>query len=149
MTKITHKGLWFKYSSLSKKDKNITKKVFLSAILCGFFIGLSMDKQSLLMWSEIFHPYLFYILPALALIAGIFTIKYSFELYENQDELYKRFHDFSLMSGFMGFVIFGLFLSYLSIFVDYQPHFMDYFLCSVIGTAICLLYTSPSPRDPH
>ena len=126
MTKITHKGLWFKYSSLSKKDKNITKKVFLSAILCGFFIGLSMDKQSLLMWSEIFHPYLFYILPALALIAGIFTIKYSFELYENQDELYKRFHDFSLMSGFMGFVIFGLFLSYLSIFVDYQPHFMDY-----------------------
>jgi hypothetical protein len=26
MTKITHKGLWFKYSSLSKKDKNITKK---------------------------------------------------------------------------------------------------------------------------
>ena len=140
MTKITHKGLWFKYSSLSKKDKNITKKVFLSAILCGFFIGLSMDKQSLLMWSEIFHPYLFYILPALALIAGIFTIKYSFELYENQDELYKRFHDFSLMSGFMGFVIFGLFLSYLSIFVDYQPHFMDYFLCSVIGTAIGQMY---------
>ena len=74
MTKITHKGLWFKYSSLSKKDKNISKKVFLSAILCGFFIGLSMDKQSLLMWSEIFHPYLFYILPALALITGIFTI---------------------------------------------------------------------------
>ncbi|MDG2188434.1 MAG: hypothetical protein P8K67_02195, partial [Candidatus Marinimicrobia bacterium] len=118
MTKITHNGLWFKYSSLSKKDKNITKKVLLSAILCGFFIGLSMDKQSLLMWSEIFHPYLFYILPANALIAAIFTIKYSFELYQNQDELYKKYHDFSLMSGFMGFVIFGLFLSYLSIFVD-------------------------------
>jgi len=28
MTKITHKGLWFKYSSLSKKDKNIQKKFF-------------------------------------------------------------------------------------------------------------------------
>jgi hypothetical protein len=112
----------------------------LSAILCGFFVGLSMDKQSLLMWSEIFHPYLFYILPANALIAGIFTIKYSFELYQNQDELYKKYHDFSLMSGFMGFAIFGLLLSYLSIFVDYQPQFMDYFFCSALGMAIGQMY---------
>ena len=80
MTKITHKGLWFKYSSLSKKDKNITKKVLLSAILCGFLIGLSMDKQSLLMWSEIFHPYLFYILPANALIAAIFIVIFTLTL---------------------------------------------------------------------
>ena len=140
MTKITHKGLWFKYSSLSKEDKNISKKVLLSAILCGFFVGLTLDKQSLLMWSEIFHPYLFYILPAIALIACIFTIKYSFELYQNQDELYKKYHDFSLMSGFMGFAIFGLLLSYLSIFVDYQPKFMDYFLCSIIGMVIGQMY---------
>ena len=140
MTKITHKGLWFKYSSLSKEDKNITKKVLFSAILCGFFVGLSSDKQSLLMWSEIFHPYLFYILPALTFIAGIFTIKYAFELYQNQDELYKKYHDFSLMSGFMGFVIFGLFLSYLSIFVDYQPQFMDYFGCSILGMVIGQMY---------
>ena len=140
MTKITHKGLWFKYSSLSKEDKNISKKLLLSAILGGFFIGLTLDIQSLLMWSEIFHPYLFYILPAIALIAVIFTIKYSFELYQNQDELYKKYHDFSLMSGFMGFAIFGLLLSYLSIFVDYQPKFMDYFLCSLIGMVIGQMY---------
>jgi len=140
MTKITHKGLWFKYSSLSKEDKNISKKLLLSAILGGFFIGLTLDKQSLLMWSEIFHPYLFYILPAIALIAVILTIKYSFELYQNQDELYKKYHDFSLMSGFMGFAIFGLLLSYLSIFVDYQPKFMDYFLCSLIGMVIGQMY---------
>jgi len=120
MTKITHKGLWFKYSSLIKEDKNITKKVLFSAILCGFFVGLSLDKQSLLMWSEIFHPYLFYILPALTSIAGIFTIKYSFELYQNQDELYKKYHDFSLMSGFMGFAIFGLLLSYLFMLITNQ-----------------------------
>ena len=140
MTKITHKGLWFKYSSLSKEDKNTSKKLLLSAILSGFFIGLTLDKQSLLMWSEIFHPYLFYILPAFALIAIIFTIKYSFELYQNQDELYKKYHDFSLMSGFMGFAIFGLLLSYLSIFVDYQPKFMDYVLCSIIGMGIGQVY---------
>ena len=140
MTKITHKGLWFKYSSLSKEDKNTSKKLLLSAILSGFFFGLTLDKQSLLMWSEIFHPYLFYIFPAITLIAVIFTIKYSFKLYQNQDELYKKYHDFSLMSGFMGFAIFGLLLSYISIFVDYQPQFMDYVLCSILGMGIGQMY---------
>ena len=108
MTKITHKGLWFKYSSLSNEDKNTTKKVFLWALLCGFLFGLSSDKSSLILWSEIFHPSLFYIMPVLTLIAGFFTIKYSFELYKNQDELYKKYHDFSLIAGFLGFAIFGL-----------------------------------------
>ena len=28
MTKITHKGLWFKYSSLSDEDKKTSKKLF-------------------------------------------------------------------------------------------------------------------------
>ena len=61
MTKITHKGLWFKYSSLSDEDKKTSKKLFLSALLCGFLLGLSTKKSSLIMWSEIFHPSLFYI----------------------------------------------------------------------------------------
>lgn len=140
MTKITHKGLWFEYSSLSKEAKKISKKVALSAILCGFFIGLTNDEQALVMWSEELHASLYYVLPAFALISGIFTIKYSFELYQNQDELYKKYHDFSLMSGFMGFAIFGLFLSYLSIYTDFQPQFMDYFFCSIIGMVIGQMY---------
>jgi hypothetical protein len=44
------------------------------------------------------------------------------------------------MSGFMGFAIFGLLLSYLSIYVDYQPKFMDYFFCSIIGMVIGQMY---------
>ena len=38
MTKITHKGLWFKYSSLINEDKNTTKKVFLWAHKKTFFV---------------------------------------------------------------------------------------------------------------
>ena len=44
MTKITHKGLWFKYSSLSNEDKNTTKKVFLWDLLCALKFGLSSYK---------------------------------------------------------------------------------------------------------
>jgi hypothetical protein len=140
MTKITHKGLWFKYSSLSKEDKNTSKKVFISALLFGFLLGISLDKSSLLMWSEIFHPSLFYILPAITLISCFFTIKYSYKLYQNQDELYKKFHDFSLIAGFMGFAIFGLILHYVSIYNEYQTNWMDYVLCSIVGMAIGQVY---------
>ena len=133
MTKITHKGLWFKYSSLSNEDKNTTKKVFLWALLCGFLFGLSSDKSSLMLWSEIFHPSLFYIMPVLTLIAGFFTIKYSFELY-------KKFHDFSLIAGFLGFAIFGFILHYVSIYTNYQPAWTDYVLCSIVGMVIGQVY---------
>ena len=140
MTKITHKGLWFEYSSLSNEDKKLAKKVLLSASLCGFFIGLSFDKWVIVMWSEILHPSMYYGFPLIVLITGIFTVKYAYELYQSQDELYKKYHDFSLMSGFMGFAIFGLFLNYISIYAEYQPQFMDYFVCSILGMAIGQMY---------
>tara|TARA_B100000900_G_scaffold278768_1_gene238395 strand:- start:192 stop:635 length:444 start_codon:yes stop_codon:yes gene_type:complete len=140
MTKITHKGLWFEYSSLSNEDKKLAKKVLLSASLCGFFIGLSFDKWVIVMWSEILHPSMYYGFPLIVLITGIFTVKYAYELYQSQDELYKKYHDFSLMSGFMGFAIFGLFLNYISIYTEYQPQFMDYFVCSILGMAIGQMY---------
>ena len=140
MTKITHKGLWFKYSSLSKEDKNTSKKIFLSSILCGFLLGLSLDKPALLLWSEIVHPSLFYIMPALTLIFGFFSLKYSFEFYKNQDELYRKFHDFSLMSGLLGFAVFGLILHFASIYMEFQPEWIDYCLCSIVGMAIGQVY---------
>ena len=140
MTKITHKGLWFKYSSLSDEDKKTTKKLFLSALLCGFLLGLSTEKSSLIMWSEIFHPSLFYIMPVLTLIAGFYTIKFSYELYKNQDELYQKFHDFSLITGFLGFVVFGLILHFVSMYIEYQPEFIDYALCSILGMGIGQVY---------
>ena len=48
MTKITHKGLWFKYSSLSDEDKKTSKKLFLSALLCGFLIFRLDDHKYLI-----------------------------------------------------------------------------------------------------
>ena len=65
-------------------------------------------------------------MPFLALIPGFFTIKYNYELYKNQDELYQKFHDFSLIAGFIGFAIFGLILHYVSLYTNYQPVWMDY-----------------------
>ena len=59
MTKITHKGLWFEYSSLNKEDKKFFK-IFITALFVDF-IRAFYKKIILIMWSEIFHPSLFYI----------------------------------------------------------------------------------------
>ena len=47
MTKITHKGLWFEYSSLNKEDKSIFKKMTVTALICGFLIGIAANKSDL------------------------------------------------------------------------------------------------------
>ena len=47
MTKITHKGLWFEYSSLNKEDKSIFNKMIITALICGFFIGIAANKSDL------------------------------------------------------------------------------------------------------
>jgi len=140
MTKITHKGLWFEYSSLKEEDKKTTKKVVLSGLLCGCFIGLSGSKASLLLWSELVHPLIFYVLPILTLITGFLTFKYSFDLYKSQDELYKKYHDFSLISGFIGFTIFGLILHFISVYNEFQPQWIDYLFCSFLGMVIGQMY---------
>ena len=140
MNKITHKGLWFEYSSLNKEDKRTTKKVVVSGLLCGFFIGLASNKASLLMWSDLVHPLIFYVLPILTIITGFLTLKYSFELYKRQDELYKKYHDFSLISGFIGFAIFGLILHFISIYNEFQPQWIDYLFCSILGMVIGQMY---------
>ena len=51
MTKITHKGLWFDYSSLNKEDKSIFNKIIITGLICGFFIGIGANKSDLVLWS--------------------------------------------------------------------------------------------------
>ena len=129
MTKITHKGLWFDYSSLNKEDKSIFNKIIVTALICGFFIGIGANKSDLVLWSEVIHPWAFYAIPLLTLIFLLLTIKYSFDLYVRQDELFRKYHDFSMMSGFMGFAVFGRILHYTSVYVEFEVQWIDYMLC--------------------
>ena len=77
MTKITHKGLWFEYSSLNKEDKSIFKKMTVTALICGFFIGIGADKSDLVLMSETIHPWALYVIPVMTLIFLFLTIKNS------------------------------------------------------------------------
>ena len=140
MTKITHKGLWFEYSSLNKEDKSIFKKMTVTALICGFFIGIGADKSDLVLMSETIHPWALYFIPVMTLILLFLTIKYSFYYYFRQDELYKKYHDFSMLSGFMGFAVFGIILHFISVFVEFEVQWIDYMFCSILGMVIGQLY---------
>ena len=140
MTKITHKGLWFEYSWLNKEDKSIFNKMIITALICGFFIGIAANKSDLELWSEVIHPWAFYAIPLLTLIFLLLTIKYSFDLYARQDELFRKYHDFSMMSGFMGFAVFGIILHFTSLYVEFEVQWIDYMLCSIAGMVIGQLY---------
>ena len=140
MTKITHKGLWFEYSSLNKEDKSIFKKMTVTALICGFFIGIGADKSDLVLMSETIHPWALYVIPVMTLIFLFLTIKYSFDFYFRQDELYKKYHDFSMLSGFMGFAVFGIILHFISVFVEFEVQWIDYMFCSILGMVIGQFY---------
>ena len=140
MTKITHKGLWFKYSSLNKEDKSIFRKMTVVALVCGFCIGIASNKSDLILMSEIFHPWLFYIIPLVTLFSLLLTLKYSFDLYVRQDELFRKYHDFSMMSAFMGFAVFGVILHFISVYAEIDVQWIDYMLCSIFGMFIGQFY---------
>ena len=56
------------------------------------------------------------------------------------DYLYKKYHDFSMLSGFMGFAVFGIILHFISVFVEFEVQWIDYMFCSILGMVIGQLY---------
>ena len=57
-----------------------------------------------------------------------------------QDELFRKYHDFSMMSGFMGFAVFGIILHFISVYAEFEVQWIDYMLCSIFGMVIGQLY---------
>ena len=103
-------------------------------------MGIASNKSDLVLWSEVIHPWAFYAIPLLTLIFLLLTIKYSFDLYVRQDGLFRKYHDFSMMSGFMGFAVFGIILHFISVFIEFEVQWIDYMLCSILGMVIGQLY---------
>ena len=140
MVKVTHKGLWLDFSSLNKDDKKIINKLMFCAVLTGFLIGFSMSDTSFFLSLCDNYPVLLYFTPLITIFLLILTIYYSFKFYNNQDELYQKYHDFTLMSGCVGFFFFGMILQFVNLFNGYILVFMDYFFCALIGTIFGQMY---------
>jgi|TARA_B110000914_G_C15424720_1_gene428327 ABC-type proline/glycine betaine transport system permease subunit len=136
MVKITHRGFWIDISSLNKEDKKLFYKSMFFAIISGFFIGFTMSDPSVFLSLSDGYPSILYLFPFIAIFSLFLSCIYWFKFYKNQDELFKRFHDFTLMAGWAGFFCFGMIFQFINLFNGYVPVFMDYMGFSIIGMFI-------------
>ena len=140
MVKVTHNGLWYDFHSMKKKDRTLLYKAMFCGALGGFCMGVSRSDADLLMFSEIIHPSIYYVFPTVAVLSLLGAMKYGGDFYRRQDELFRSYHDFTLLCGWFGFAVFGLILHYLSIFLGFYVGWIEYLGCSVAGMAIGQLY---------
>jgi len=110
------------------------------ALITGFSIGFIMSDIPFFLMICDNYPFLLYFAPIVTILTGVLTIFYSFKFYDKQDELYQKYHDFTLMAGCVGFFFFGMILQFVSLFSTYSPSFIDYFFCVLLGGVVGQLY---------
>ena len=144
MAKIIHKGMWVDISSLNPMDrKNFIKSFifFFSASLClGFHLGhIGFLGEQALENPVVAEPWLLAIIVGMILLSLMGALYYK-KFYDTQDDLYKNYHNTTLAGGAYGFLIFGLLLTVLSPYFNYDPNFYEFFCAFALGTIVGAYY---------
>jgi hypothetical protein len=58
------------------------------------------------------------------------------KFYKTQDELFRRYQEYTLSCGALTFIALGLLISLLSPYFAFNPSFYEFFLAFVIGSII-------------
>ena len=135
MAKIVHKGMWISVKSLDKEDR---KNYLVSMIL--FFIGalgwgVHVASVGWIGEEPIDIPNI-NIIRICIVTLWAFAAFYYMKFFNRQDELMKRYHDFVLSWGAIGFLVLGLSASLVSPFFDFKPTFYEFFLAFTGGSII-------------
>ncbi len=115
MTKITHNGLWLDFSSMEKEDKkNYIISTFF-AFIAGFIAGsLSFENNTnfdIFIRNGMSESDIIII----GLIFLFLSVFFWMKFVRTQDEMYQRFHNFSITSGAYSFLLLGIIFHSLSI----------------------------------
>lgn len=140
MTKITHYGLWLDFSSMSKEDRRTCIISCISAFIAGAIAGYVTTSNA---YGD---PIPATEMTIAGLICFMISVFFWTKFYRAQDEMYQRFHDFSMTIGAYFFVVFGIIFYSLSLagYIEEVVHqdvcFPLNFLFFVIGTGIGQVY---------
>ena len=144
MAKITHKGSWIKISSLNKEDK---KNYLIS--LSMFFIGALFWGIHLTTVDGIFgpaieenstSPFLYDCKNINCYVLGNSNCLQYKKFLKTQDELMHRYYLYVGAWGGIGFIVFGMFISIISKYINMTFGFYSYFIAYGLGTGIGGLY---------
>ena len=138
MAKITHKGMWIEVSSLNPTDKKNYIKAFACFMVAAILLGIHLVEIGFLgddAVNAMPEPWLLILrilMMALFFIGAFFHYKFSI----TQDDLFNSYQSACFVGGTMGFLVFGLSLTALSPYLEYDPNFYEFFIAFAIGTSI-------------
>ena len=139
MAKISFYGGWIDLKSLNKEDKKnykLSMLFFLLGALC-WGIHLSGTDIGLLAVGNINDTSGTFTLIRISIVLlWIVAVIYYMKFYKTQDELFKRYQEYTLSWGALSFIVLGLFISLLSPYFAFKPSFYEFFLAFVIGSII-------------
>jgi hypothetical protein len=139
MAKISFYGGWVDLKSLNKEDKKnykLSMLFFLLGALC-WGIHLSGTDIGLLAVGNINDTSGTFTLIRISIVLlWIVAVIYYMKFYKTQDELFKRYQEYTLSWGALSFIVLGLFISLLSPYFAFKPSFYEFFLAFVIGSII-------------
>ena len=139
MAKISFYGGWIDLKSLNKEDKKNYKLSMLFLILGALCWGvhLSGTDNGLLAagnMNDISSTFTFIRISIVVL--WIVAVIYYMKFYKTQDELFRRYQEYTLSWGALSFIALGLLISLLSPYFAFNPSFYEFFLAFGIGAAI-------------
>lgn len=139
MAKISFYGGWVDLKSLNKEDKKnykLSMLFFLLGALC-WGIHLSGTDIGLLAVGNINDTSGTFTLIRISIVLlWIVAVIYYMKFYKTQDELFKRYQEYTLSWGALSFIVLGLFISLLSPYFAFKPSFYEFFLAFVVGAII-------------
>ena len=69
-------------------------------------------------------------------VLWLIAVMYYMKFYKTQDELFKRYQEYTLSWGALSFIALGLFNSLLSPYFAFNPSFYEFSLAFVVGAII-------------
>jgi uncharacterized protein YacL len=139
MAKISFYGGWIDLKSLNKEDKKNYKLSMLFLVLGAFCWGIHLSGTDIGLLAadninNISTP--FTIIRISIVILWVLAVIYYMKFYKCQDELFKRYQEYTLSRGALSFIALGLVISLLSPYFAFSPSFYEFFLAFVVGAVI-------------
>ena len=138
MAKITGYGFWIDIKSLKGVDKRNWLICLISSAMAGAIAGwysASLSTDGIEAFGSMEEQN--YIWFAAAEIILIYIAVYTYiQVLKNQDQLFQKYNEMSMIGGALGFILIGIPIAILAPYTGYDVGFIDLFFGFALGACI-------------
>ena len=138
MAKITGYGFWIDIKSLKGADKRNWLICLISSGMAGAIAGwysVSLSNDGIEAFGSMEEQN--YIWFAVTEIILIYIAVYTYiQVLKNQDQLFQKYNEMSMIGGALGFILIGIPIAILAPYSGYDIGFIDLFFGFAVGACI-------------